>query len=167
MYRKILVPTDGSVLSEKAITAAIEFARKHPGCRIIGFSVAEPLSFNQIESLTKSGESDYMVREQLSAQSRVNRIAELAQAAGVPCETVVAQSTKPHEEIVRASNDYDCDCIFMASNGRKGSEQTLHWQRNAKSSRHSPGSGSCLSLSPVCQPFICHFPAVSEEAARL
>ena len=70
MYRKILVPTDGSVLSEKAITAAIEFARKHPGCRIIGFSVAEPLSFNQIESLTKSGESDYMVREQLSAQSR-------------------------------------------------------------------------------------------------
>ena len=40
MYRKILVPTDGSVLSEKAITAAIEFARKHPGCRIIGFSVA-------------------------------------------------------------------------------------------------------------------------------
>ena len=75
MYRKILVPTDGSVLSEKAITAAIEFARKHPGCRIIGFSVAEPLSFNQIESLTKSGESDYMVREQLSAQSRVNRIA--------------------------------------------------------------------------------------------
>ena len=74
----------------------------------------------QIESLTKSGESDYMVREQLSAQSRVNRIAELAQAAGVPCETVVVQSTKPHEEIVRASNDYDCDCIFMASNGRKG-----------------------------------------------
>ena len=120
MYRKILVPTDGSVLSEKAITAAIEFARKHPGCRIIGFSVAEPLSFNQIESLTKSGESDYMVREQLSAQSRVNRIAELAQSAGVPCETGVAQSTKPHEEIVRASNDYDCDCIFMASNGRKG-----------------------------------------------
>ena len=44
----------------------------------------------------------------------------LAKAAGVPCETVVAQSTKPHEEIVRAANQYQCDCIFMASNGRKG-----------------------------------------------
>lgn len=120
MYRKILVPTDGSVLSEKAISAAIEFAKNHPGCEIIGFSVAEPLSFNQIESLTKSGESDYMAREQLSAKSRVNRIAELAKAAGIPCETVVAQSTKPHEEIVRAANQYQCDCIFMASNGRKG-----------------------------------------------
>lgn len=120
MYRKILVPTDGSVLSEKAIAAAIEFAKSHAGCEIVGFSVAEPLSFNQIESLTKSGESDYMVREQLSAQSRVQRIAELAKTAGVPCETVVAQSTKPHEEIVRAASEYRCDCIFMASNGRKG-----------------------------------------------
>ncbi len=120
MYRKILVPTDGSALSEKAITAAIEFAKNHPDCKIVGFSVAEPLSFSQIESLTKSGESDYMVREQLSAQSRVNRIAEQAKTAGVPCETVVTQSTRPHEEIVRASTKYDCDCIFMASNGRKG-----------------------------------------------
>lgn len=120
MYRKILVPTDGSVLSEKAITAAIEFAKNHPGCEIIGFSVAEQLSFNQIESLTKLGESDYMVREQLSAQARVDRIAELAHAANVPCETVVAQSAKPHEEIVRAADQYHCDCIFMASNGRKG-----------------------------------------------
>ena len=60
------------------------------------------------------------VREQISAKSRVNHIAELAKAAGVPCETVVAQSTKPHEEIVRAANQYQCDCIFMASNGRKG-----------------------------------------------
>ena len=84
MYRKILVPTDGSALSEKAISAAIEFAKNHPGCEIIGFSVAEPLSFNQIESLTKSGESDYMAREQISAKSRVNHIAELAKAAGVP-----------------------------------------------------------------------------------
>lgn len=120
MYRKILVPTDGSVLSEKAIAAAIEFSKKHPGCKIIGFSVAEPLSFHQIETLTNSGESDYMVREQLSAQSRVNHIAELARLADVPCETVVTQSTKPYEEIVRISNEYDCDCIFMASNGRTG-----------------------------------------------
>lgn len=120
MYRKILVPTDGSALSDKAINAAIEFAKNHPGCIIVGFSVAEPLSFNQIEALTKSGESDHMVREQLSAQFRVNRIAELAKTANVPCETVVAQSSKPHEEIVRAAEQYDCDCIFMASNGRKG-----------------------------------------------
>ena len=63
------------------------------------FLFAQPLSFNQIEALTKSTESDYLLREQLSAQSRVKRIAEMAEEAGVPCETVVAQSTKPNEEI--------------------------------------------------------------------
>lgn len=84
MYRKILVPSDGTVLSEKAIMAAIQFAASHPGCKIVGLSVAEPLSFNQIEALTKSTESDYLLREQLSAQSRVKRIAEMAEEAGVP-----------------------------------------------------------------------------------
>ena len=63
---------------------------------------------------------DYLLREQLSAQSRVKRIAEMAEEAGVPCETVVAQSTKPNEEIVRIADEHDCDCIFMASHGRKG-----------------------------------------------
>ena len=120
MYRKRLVPSDGTVLSEKAIMAAIQFAASHPGCKIVGLSVAEPLSFNQIEALTKSTESDYLLREQLSAQSRVKRIAEMAEEAGVPCETVVAQSTKPNEEIVRIADEHDCDCIFMASHGRKG-----------------------------------------------
>ena len=50
----------------------------------------------------------------------MKRIAELAEEAGVPCETVVAQSTKPNEEIVRIADEHDCDCIFMASHGRKG-----------------------------------------------
>ena len=120
MFKKILVPTDGSQLSEKAIAAAIEFARTHQPCKIIGLSVAEELSFNQVEALTKSGSSDYIIREQLSAKGRVARIAELAKEAGVPCETVVAQSVKPHAEIVRVAAECDCDCIFMASHGRKG-----------------------------------------------
>ena len=72
MYRKILVPSDGTVLSERAIMAAIQFAASHPGCKIVGLSVAEPLSFNQIEALTKSTESDYLLREQLSARREGN-----------------------------------------------------------------------------------------------
>jgi len=120
MYKTILVPTDGTALSEKAITAAIQYAGIHQGCRIIGMTVAEPFPLAQLKSLTQSQESDYRSREQKMAEERVNRIAELAKAAGVPFETVVLQSNKPHEEIIQTAARYNCDCIFMASNGRKG-----------------------------------------------
>lgn len=120
MYRTILVPTDGTALSDKAISAAIQYASLHKGCKIIGMTVAEPLPLKQIESFTKSHESDYLDQEQKIAQERINRIAEQAKAAGVSFDMVILQSSKPHEEIVRAAAQYNCDCIFMASNGRKG-----------------------------------------------
>ncbi|MCL1886392.1 MAG: universal stress protein [Betaproteobacteria bacterium] len=120
MYKTILVPTDGTVLSEKAISAAIQYASIHKGCKIIGMTVAEPLPLTQIESFTKSQESDYLNREYKIAQERVHRIAELARTAGIPFDVVILQSSKPHEEIVNAAAQYNCDCIFMASNGRKG-----------------------------------------------
>ena len=120
MYKTILVPTDGTALSDKAIEAAIEYATVHQGCKIIGITVAEPLPLTQIESLTKNQESDYQSRENKVAQERVDRIAKRAQEAGVPYDIVVVQSNKPHEEIVAAADKYNYDCIFMASNGRKG-----------------------------------------------
>ncbi|WAW11063.1 universal stress protein [Oxalobacter vibrioformis] len=120
MYKTILVPTDGTALSDKAISAAIQYASIHKGCKIIGMTVAEPLPLTQLETFTKSQESDYLSREHKIAEERVNRIAEQAKAAGVPFDTVILQSSKPHEEIVHAAAKYDCDCIFMASNGRKG-----------------------------------------------
>jgi nucleotide-binding universal stress UspA family protein len=38
----------------------------------------------------------------------------------VPCETRVAESYSPSEEIVRLASELGCDAIFMASHGRKG-----------------------------------------------
>ncbi|MDR1311670.1 MAG: universal stress protein [Burkholderiaceae bacterium] len=120
MYKTILVPTDGTTLSEKAITAAIQYASTHKGCKIIGITVAETPPLTQIESLSRKQESDYISREQESARERVNHIAEQAKSANIPCEVIVSQSAHPHEEIVRAAEKYQCDCIFMASHGRKG-----------------------------------------------
>lgn len=120
MYQTILVPTDGTALSDKAISAAIQYAGIHKGCKIIGMTVAEPLPMTQLETFTQSQESDYLMREHKIAEERVSRIAEKAKAAGVPFDTVILQSSKPHEEIVHAAKKYNCDCIFMASNGRRG-----------------------------------------------
>lgn len=120
MYKTILIPTDGTALSDKAITAAIQYAKTHPGCKLIGMTVAELQPLSQFGSLTQSQESDYQSREMELAKERVNKIAEQAKAANIAFEVTVLQSSKPHEEIIRAATMYNCDCIFMASNGRKG-----------------------------------------------
>lgn len=120
MFKTILVPTDGSPLSDKAINTAIEFAQCS-GSKIIGLSVAEPYPFTplyQNASANDAGIYEKKMRE--VAQMHVLKIAEAAKKANVPCETSIAQSFSPYEEILAAAKKFGCDAIFMASHGRKG-----------------------------------------------
>jgi nucleotide-binding universal stress UspA family protein len=120
MYKKILVPTDGSDLSEQAAKAAVDFAR---------FCNAEIVAFSAVEShpLLIAGDSGIAVTPgsdsgTLLAQAKqyVDAVAQIAAAAGVPCTTATAVSTAPHEAIIDAARDHQCEIIFMASHGRRG-----------------------------------------------
>jgi len=119
MFKTILVPTDGTPLSDKAIHAAVEFAKSNPGSKIIGVSVMEKLPFTP-HGAQGSDLSDYMLQIEEMTRNRVAQIADAAETAGVPCETIVEESSNPHEGILRTAAKYNCDCIFMASHGRKG-----------------------------------------------
>jgi len=120
MFKTILVPTDGSPLSDKAINAAIEIAKMN-GSKIIGLSVAEPYPFTHLYQ--DAGATDGWIYEEKMrevAQLHVQKISDAAKEAHVPCETIVAQSFSPYDEIVTVANKFGCDVIFMASHGRKG-----------------------------------------------
>jgi nucleotide-binding universal stress UspA family protein len=120
MFNHLLVPTDGSSLSTKAARAAVEFA-KAVGARITALSVAEPYPYSALaESAYLPDQSRYEKEMQDHARRFVTEVAELASAAGVPCETRVALSFSPYEEIAATAKDLGCDAIFMASHGRKG-----------------------------------------------
>jgi nucleotide-binding universal stress UspA family protein len=120
MFKTILVPTDGSPQSDKAINAAIEFAQ-YNGSKIIGLAVADPYPFTPVFDGDVTAEANiYDEKMQERAQIDVQKIADLAQAANVPCETGIAQSFNPYEEIIKAAEESHCDIIFMASHGRKG-----------------------------------------------
>jgi nucleotide-binding universal stress UspA family protein len=127
MFKTILVPTDGSELSEKAAEAAIRFARES-GAKLIVFSVAEPVPLVGFAEGAAPppwlGEFDEQSRGE--TQARVDRIAAAASAAGVPCETApVVTSLSPSAEIIDAARRYSCDLIIMASHGRKGLSRVL------------------------------------------
>jgi nucleotide-binding universal stress UspA family protein len=120
MFKTILVPTDGSSLSEKAIEAAARFAKANGG-RLVALSVAEPYYSPQLaEGSTVFDTEAYARKMQEIARMNVNKVAAAAAAAGVPCETVVRTSINPYEEIVNVAKQLACDVIFMASHGRKG-----------------------------------------------
>jgi nucleotide-binding universal stress UspA family protein len=125
MYNKILVPTDGSELSEQAVKAAIGFARLC-GAEIVALSVAEP--YPMIPAAEGAMVIDPGVENralQDNAKASVDKVARAAQAAGLTCTAVTAVSMVPHEEIIRAAVEHHCDLIFMASHGRRGLSRLL------------------------------------------
>lgn len=120
MFKCILVPTDGSPLSDKAVKAAAEFA-KEQGAQIVALSVAEPYPFSPISEVAFTDERRvYEDKAREVAEEHVQKVQAAAQALNVPCETVVTQSFTPFEEIINTANTHHCDVIFMASHGRKG-----------------------------------------------
>lgn len=125
MYQTILVPTDGSPLSDRAISAAVEFAKEYGG-KVIGLSVAEPYPFSPLSANTFSDErSEFEGRAREIAEGRVAKVSTAASVLGVPCETVVTQSFSPSGDIVAVAKCRACDVIFMASHGRKGINNLL------------------------------------------
>jgi nucleotide-binding universal stress UspA family protein len=124
MYKKILVPTDGSSLSEQAVKTAVEFARAH-GAEIVAISVAQPYPSMAAEAAVVM---DMQTESQLLldlAKENVDQVAQLARSAGVPCKTIITLAFVPHEEIIKAALDNQCDVIFMASHGRRGISSLL------------------------------------------
>jgi len=120
MLKKILVPTDGSELSGKAIAGAVEVAKKL-GSTIVGLTVTEPYPYSAISdySPTESHEH-YESRVKEEAEGRLASLKAAAQAAGVALSTEIRSSVSPYEAIIAAAKDQGCDTIFMASHGRRG-----------------------------------------------
>lgn len=137
MFRKILVPTDGSALSGRAVEAAVVLAREI-GAQVVGLSVAEPYPFAPLAETAFTDErNDYERRARELAREHAQGIAAAARRAGVRCEVEVAQSFAPHEEIVKTAARQGCDLIFMASHGRKGWSRFLLGSETQKVLAHT------------------------------
>lgn len=79
----------------------------------------------------------YEKQMQKYAQMHVDKVAEAAVKAGIPCTTHVAQSFAPYDEIIKAANKYQCDVIVMASHGRKGLNKLFIGSETQKVLAHS------------------------------
>jgi nucleotide-binding universal stress UspA family protein len=122
MFKRILIPTDGSTLSRRAAKAGIRFA-KAVGARVIAYHGTE----TNLPYLAGDGTLiDATLIETLEKTARqrgaryVAEVAKAARAAGVACETYVTRPVTPSQGIIGAAKRKKCDAIFMASHGRGG-----------------------------------------------
>lgn len=127
MFRNFLVPTDGSELSQRAIKAAVSFA-KEIGASIT-FLYAKPdyeASLYGESALVQVAAPELLYEmTERQAQDILARATAMASAAEVPSVAFSEIAEKPYEAIIATAEREGCDLILIASHGRSGVSRVL------------------------------------------
>ena len=94
MYKRLLVPTDGSPLSLEAVCGAARFA-KPLGASVVLITVIEPYSYTSLSEYRPESIDDYDERMRTVAEERLAQAREIMEKAGVPVETLAVKSFSP------------------------------------------------------------------------
>jgi nucleotide-binding universal stress UspA family protein len=128
MFKHVLLPTDGSNLSQAAAKSGIRFA-KRLGAKVTVLSV-KPASHVSIDE-------EKIGRETMEAESCLATIAGMATEAKVECDTLIERSDSPYDAIIWLADRRGCDLIMMASHGRRGFGALLLGSETQKVLTHS------------------------------
>lgn len=139
MFKKILVPTDGSPLSDMVIEKAMEFAREH-GARLCFFCAGQAnpaIYFGAGAIFDEQAPNHFREMAKLTAQDIVEKAQRKALDARIECDTLILFGGAPYEAIIEAAQQQECDLIFMASHGRRGVNALLLGSETQKVLTHS------------------------------
>lgn len=140
MYKHILVSTDGSSLSRKAIRAAVRLA-KSEGARVTGVYVVAPyvpMSYGEGVFYTPPGSAAaYRKWREREGKKALAVLGVEAQLAGVPSDRTLVTKAMPWEGILRAAKAKKCDLIVMASHGRGSLSGLILGSETSKVLAHS------------------------------
>ncbi|HET8747743.1 MAG TPA: universal stress protein [Ramlibacter sp.] len=127
MYQRILVPTDGSALSKKAVKSAVDLAASL-GAEVIALNVVPRYPQSYFEgSITINRDEIARVEKQWAEQGQAiaDEVGKAAAKAGVTARGVTVKSDLVAEAILNAARKHKCDLVVMASHGRKGIKRLL------------------------------------------
>ncbi len=136
MYKRILVPTDGSDITGKAVQAAIAMA-KLTGAEVFALAVKEPFPYSAVSEMQPVPPQEFLDAQDRVAGARVKAVAEAAAAAGVSCQAHSLEGLHPWEAILEHGRTQGCDLIVMASHGRRGMSALLLGSETQKVLTHS------------------------------
>ncbi len=135
MFKKILIPTDGSPLSVQSARAGVEFA-KSVGAEVVALYVTQPfaatIGFDGMAAAYAITDESYEKAAAEQAAEYLKEIVDMANAAGVPVEQLSVSNFNVADGIVQAAADKGCDLIFIGSHGRSGLSRLLLGSVTAK-----------------------------------
>ncbi|MDR2155757.1 MAG: universal stress protein [Burkholderiaceae bacterium] len=127
MYQRILVATDGSKLSNKAVKDAIELAAS-VGAELIALKVVPRYPQSYFEgSIPLSSDDMARVEKQWTdeGQQVVEAVKNAGAAKDVKVKPIIARSDVVSDALIAAAKKHKADLIVMASHGRKGVKRLL------------------------------------------
>ena len=137
MYKHILIPTDGSELSKKAVDHGIGLA-KALNAKVTAVTVSEPFHIFAVEpGMLTDTPDEYEKRIAALAGKYLKAAKDAATAAGVPCDVVHVEHEHPYETIIDTARKRGCDAIAMASHGRSGVSAIVLGSETVKVLTHS------------------------------
>lgn len=119
MFKHILVPTDGSDITAKAVQTAITMART-TGAKLSTISVKEPFPYSAISEMQPVPPQEFFDAQERIAAGRVKAVIDAAGAAGLACTGSTVEALHPWEAILEVAGKEGVDLVVMASHGRRG-----------------------------------------------
>ncbi len=137
MFKHILLPTDGSKLSERSVREGIRMAKQLKASVTALHVIPKVHAFDyQMDMLAKEGKG-YEEERAEQAEGYLRFVKKSAASADVKCDVMHVVSDQPYKAIIKAAGQRDCDLILMASHGRKGIEGLLLGSETQKVLTHS------------------------------
>ena len=121
MYRKILVPLDGSELAENVLPHVESIAKSYGAVVHLLTIIHKPFvsqTFSDVK-LTEPILDEAVGKEEAGADSYLNKVAKGLEGKGIKVQTTVHMG-KPAEEIAIHAEVNGCDLIVIATHGRSG-----------------------------------------------
>ena len=137
MYKHILIPTDGSRLSNSAVLRGIQLARVIQA-RVTVLTVTPTFGGVATDRFVVASTPDlYWWQRQAEAEWYLAPAAAVARMVGVPCETLHVEHEHPYQAILDIARKRACDLIVMAPHGRMGAAAAVLGSETNKVLTHS------------------------------
>jgi nucleotide-binding universal stress UspA family protein len=137
MFKKILVPSDGSALALSAAGVAAQLA-KSQGAEVIGVFVIDPFPYIGMGEASAAGLQAYLAESRSVAGQALEALAKVCAAEGVPFAGDTIERNAVFEGVIETAQAEGCDLIVMASHGLQGVKALILGSVAQKVLTHSP-----------------------------